>query len=97
LNYNFEWDPKKAQENWRKHKVKFEHSATVMMDPNALTIYDKSHSTKEDRWITLGLASTGVLLVVNHTYTEIDNINVTIRIISSRKATKNEKEQYTEG
>ena len=96
MQYNFEWDPKKAKTNKVKHKVSFELSATVFKDPKALSIYDDEHSGHEDRWITLGLASNSSLLVVHHTFKHIDGDNVAIRIISSRKATKKEKKQYTE-
>jgi len=65
LQYNFEWDPKKAKTNKVKHKVSFELSATVCKDPRAISIYDDEHSGVEDRWITLGLASNGSLLAVH--------------------------------
>jgi len=96
LQLYFEWEPQKAKSNKVKHNVTFEHAATVFTDPRAVSIYDKEHSGDEDRWITLGLASTGVLMVVNHTYKKVDETTVTIRIISSRKATKNEEKQYME-
>ena len=96
MQYNFEWDPEKAKINWKKHKVRFEHSATVFRDPKALTLYDDEHSENEDRWVTLGLASTGVLMVVHHTFNQLSDGNVNIRIISSRKAIKREKQQYQE-
>jgi hypothetical protein len=95
LHYNFEWDPTKAKANKVKHKVSFELYATVFKDPRALSIYDHEHSRDEDRWITLGLASNGSLLVVHHTFNHINGDIVAIRIISSRKATKKEKKQYT--
>ena len=96
MQYNFEWNPNKAKANWVKHKVRFEHAATVFSDSRAISIYDEVHSGDEDRWLTLGLASTGVLLVVHHTFEEVDDESYNIRIISSRKATKNEKKQYKE-
>lgn len=96
MQYNFEWDPKKAKTNGTKQKVGFELSATVFKDPRAISIYDDEHSGDEDRWITLRLASNGSFLVVHHTFEQADGDNVAIRIISSRKATKNEKKQYTE-
>ena len=43
MNYNFEWDPIKAEANIKKHKVSFEEAATVLRDPNALTIFDPDH------------------------------------------------------
>lgn len=96
MEYNFKWDPQKAKTNRTKHKVNFELAATVFKDPKAISIYDNYHSGEGDRWITLGLDSNGNLLVVHHTHENIDKNNVAIRIISSRKATKKEKKQYTE-
>jgi len=72
LRYNFEWDPKKAKTNRTKHKVSFELAATVFKDPRAISRYDDEHSGDEDRWITLGIASNGHLLVVHHTFVQID-------------------------
>ncbi|NQU64330.1 MAG: BrnT family toxin [SAR324 cluster bacterium] len=94
MQYNFEWDSQKAKENLKKHKVSFEQAATVLNDPSALSVYDIDHSETEDRWLTLGLSSSGNLLVVCHTFEKIDNQNTMIRIISCRKATKVEKTQY---
>ena len=96
MRYNFEWDPKKAETNRKKHNVNFENAATVFKDPRAISFYDDEHSENEDRWITMGLASNGVLIVVHHTFNQIDKQTANIRIISSRKATKHEKKQYTE-
>jgi uncharacterized DUF497 family protein len=96
LQYNFEWDPGKAKTNIRKHKISFEQAATIFRDPRAISIYDDEHSDSEDRWITLGLASNGILLVVHHTFEQLDNNNAIVRIISSRKTTKPETEQYKE-
>lgn len=96
MQYNFEWDPEKAKTNWRKHKVRFEHAASVFRDPLAISIFDNEHSDNEDRWMTLGISSTGNVLVVNHTFNEIDVSNVNIRIFSSRKATNREKQEYME-
>jgi uncharacterized DUF497 family protein len=55
INYNFEWDPKKAHSNKDKHGVSFEEAATVFLDPMAMTIYDPDHGEIEDRWITIGI------------------------------------------
>ena len=97
MNYNFEWDIQKAKQNKRKHKVTFENASTIFRDPKTLSIYDSVHSEFEDRWITLGISSTGNLIVVSHTFNEIDKDNMLIRIISARKATKLESNQYEEG
>ncbi len=96
MNYNFEWDRNKAKSNFLKHKITFEETTTIFNDPMAITIYDESHDIKdEERWITLGISSTGKMLVVIHTYKKINNELYLIRLISSRKATKNEQRQYT--
>ena len=96
MQYNFEWDPEKAKINKNKHKVNFEHAATIFKDPRAISIYDSGHSENEDRWITMGLSSNGTLLIVNHTYKQVDDKTAIVRIISSRKATKQERKQYEE-
>ncbi len=96
MQYDLEWDPEKARLNRRKHGVSFEQGATVFQDPRALSLYDKEHSVTEDRWITLGIAATGTLLVVHHTFIETDRTTVKIRIFSCRKATKNETSHYGE-
>jgi uncharacterized protein len=96
LNYDFDWDPRKAAENRKKHRVAFEQAATVFNDPRALSIYDAQHSVAEDRWITLGISESSGLLVVHHTFQETDANSVRIRIFSSRKATKGEINQYAE-
>ena len=94
--YNFEWDPEKAYSNLKKHAVTFEESATVFNDPDALSLFDPDHSENEDRWITLGLSEKARLLVVIHTFLEKRDGTVIIRIISSRKATKQESLTYGE-
>ncbi len=96
MQYNFEWDPEKAKINWRKHKVRFEHAATVFRDPLAISIFDNEHSDYEDRWMTLGVSSTGNVLVLHHTFSERDALNVNIRRYSSRKETNREKQEYIE-
>ena len=96
MQYNFEWDPKKAQENVKKHKVSFERAVTVFKDADAISIFDDEHSGDEDRWITLGKDGSGILLVVCHTFRMIDESTYRIRIVSSRKATKREAQQYEE-
>ena len=68
MNYNFEWDPQKAQLNHKNHGTRFEEAATVFRDPKALTIFDPDHSELEDRWITMGISKTEKLLIVCHTF-----------------------------
>ena len=96
MRYNFEWDPIKAKQNSRRHKVSFERATTVFRDVNQLSVFDEDHSDNEDRWLTLGLDRKGVLLVVVHTFRETNNLDVNIRIISARKATRKEIKQYEE-
>ena len=96
MQFNFEWDPRKADANARKHGVSFELASTVFRDPGAKSIYDMDHSTEEERWLTLGIGSTGILLVVHHTFAEIDPGTAIVRIISGRKATRREQRQYRE-
>jgi len=96
VDYDFEWDPDKARANCRKHGVAFEQAATVFRDPRAVSMYDDTHSGKEDRWITMGVSAGGGLLVVHHTFEEETANRVRIRIFSSRRATKKEIRQYGE-
>jgi len=97
FQYHFTWDPVKAKQNLRKHGIAFDHAATIFQDPEALSEFDEGHSHREDRWITLGLANIGTLLVVCHTYEETSGMSARIRIISARKPTKRETRQYRRG
>jgi uncharacterized DUF497 family protein len=94
LKYNFEWDPAKAKANIKKHRVGFDRATEIFIDPMMLTIYDEVHSESEDRWITVGEDRNNVTLVVVHTFKEADPSNAPIRIISARRATKQEDHQY---
>ena len=87
----FAWDDKKAAENLRKHGVSFEEASTVFADENARLKHDPDHSQEEDRFILLGFSAKLRLLIVCHAYRENDEV---IRLISSRKATPNERKQY---
>lgn len=87
----FEWDDNKARINLQKHGVSFEEAQTVFCDENALLIDDPDHSEDEERFIILGLSSTARLLVVCHCYRASETV---IRIISARKATRKEAQQY---
>ena len=94
FQYQFEWDTAKARQNTGRHRVTFERAATVFLDPNASSLFDTEHSQHEERWITLGLDRTGTLLVVCHTYRDETETSARIRIISARRATRNEAKQY---
>ena len=94
FQYQFEWNPAKARQNAKKHRITFERGATIFLDPNALSLFDEQHSEDEERWITLGLDHTGTVLVTCHTYREETETSARVRLISARKATKNETKQY---
>ncbi|MGA9350711.1 MAG: BrnT family toxin [Anaerolineae bacterium] len=96
MRYSFEWDPAKEKTNVREHKVSFRRAATVFRDSNQLSIYDEEHSEYEDRWITMGIDDGGVLRVVVHTFKQVDENLIEIRIISARRATSRESRQYQE-
>ena len=89
MPFTFEWDQEKASTNLKKHQVSFEEAKTVFNDPMSITIVDPNHSIDEDRFVDIGLAANGQVLVV--IYTERgDNI----RLISCRVATKREQKTY---
>jgi uncharacterized DUF497 family protein len=87
----FEWDSNKASKNVEKHHVSFEEAATVFDDPMFITFIDDEHSIDEERYITIGLSSRGRLLMLAHAVRK-DHI----RMISARRATKNEEQFYAE-
>lgn len=85
----FEWDKAKAKRNIEIHGITFDEASTVFKDPLSLAIFDPLHSENEDRFVLIGNSFKNRLLVVVHTERG-DNI----RIISARKATKNERKYY---
>lgn len=87
----FEWNPAKATSNLRKHGVSFEEAQSVFYDENAIQFFDGDSSEEEDRFLMLGLSSEAKLLMVCHCERYNDDI---VRIISARKATKNESQFY---
>jgi len=90
----FEWDEEKNGSNRKKHGVWFEEAQSAFRDPNSRLFDDPGHSEDEDRFILIGISSTGRPLVVVHCYEKSDSV---IRIISARKATKKESIFYEEG
>jgi len=87
----FEWDDSKARLNVRKHGVSFEEAQTVFLDDHAIRFFDPDHSSEEDRFIMLGMSFKLRVLVVCHCYKESDSV---IRIISARKANRQESTHY---
>lgn len=86
----FEWNPTKAVSNLKKHNVSFEEAQSVFYDEYAVQFFDDD-SSEEDRFLILGLSSEAKLLMVCHCERYDGDI---IRIISARKATKNESQFY---
>ena len=87
----FKWDNKKEKTNKRKHGISFEEARTVFYDENAIQYFDPDHSDEEDRFILLGISFKLKVLVVCHCFRENDSV---IRIISARKADKDEEYEY---
>ena len=79
---NFEWDPRKEALNRSKHSVSFEEAAIVLTDTTNMTLFDKEHSSDEERWITMGRSGSRILVVV-HTYPNAPSDDP-VRIISAR-------------
>ncbi|HEV7784053.1 MAG TPA: BrnT family toxin [Thermoanaerobaculia bacterium] len=88
----FEWDPRKAATNLRKHSVSFDEAASVFLDQLAVSGPDPDHSARESRYITFGMSSLGRLLAICHGY----RLGA-IRIISARRVTRTERKLYEEG
>lgn len=88
----FEWNPDKAAQNLEKHGVSFQEAATVFNDPLSMTFPDPDHSIGESRYVIIGLSRFGQLLVVAHT-----DRGEKVRIISARKATRQERRFYEQG
>lgn len=86
----FEWDAAKAATNKKKHGVSFEEAQSVFYDEFAVQFFDEDNSVSEDRFLMLGLSDEGRLLMVCH----CEHEGNMIRIISARKATKNESHFY---
>ncbi|MGZ5443198.1 MAG: BrnT family toxin [Thermoanaerobaculia bacterium] len=87
----FEWDPKKASVNVKKHGVTFEEAATAFADWDSITVPDPEHSIGEERWYLLGVSERGNLLVVCHT-----EQGDSFRIVSAWDANRRQRRQYEE-
>jgi uncharacterized DUF497 family protein len=88
----FSWDKNKAAQNARKHGVSFEEAMSIFLDENAIEFYDPDHSESEDRFVMLGISFRLRLLVVCYAVREG---GTRLRLISARKARKNEAKRYT--
>jgi len=87
----FEWNRAKADANFRKHGVRFEDAIVAFDDPFALIAFDEEHSHLEVREILLGRATRNVVVVVFTVRSEERH-----RIISARRATREERRRYEE-
>lgn len=92
LGILFVWDRRKAAANVRKHDVSFEEAAQIFGDPLLLTVPDREHSEREERFFSIGQSWAGRLIAVSH-----QESRNKIRIISARKATRREARSYAEG
>lgn len=91
---NFAWDPEKDDINRVKHGISFETAMLVFDDPFHLSVQDRIVGG-EERWRTMGLVNGLMILIVAHTYLEQGGHEI-IRIISARKATRQERRYYEE-
>ena len=89
--YRFEWDPEKAADNWRLHRVPFEEATEAFSDPLSLNMPDPDHSRGEERFVVLGLSRRGRLLVVSYA-----ERGFRTRLISARLASRTERRHYEE-
>jgi uncharacterized DUF497 family protein len=87
----FNWDRSKNLANIEKHGVSFKDATMVFFDPHVAAYDDESHSWDEERFIAVGLSENLRLLTVCHCFREDDTV---VRIISARKATKQEEKLY---
>ncbi|HEV2499814.1 MAG TPA: BrnT family toxin [Terriglobia bacterium] len=87
----YEWDAAKAAANLRCHRVSFAEATSVFLDPSALTFNDPDHSEEENREITIGISVKQRVLFLSHCAR-----GERIRIISARKATRRERNQYAQ-
>ena len=85
----FEWDPRKARSNFRKHSISFAEAVSVFSNPVARIFPDEEHSVKESREIIIGHSAAKHLLLVCFTERETDRI----RIISARRAEQHDYEE----
>ncbi len=87
---DFEWDPRKAAKNFKKHGVSFDEAATAFFDPNAIELFDAENYDDEIRYQFVGASSQRLLFVA---FSERGD---RIRIISARKANARQVKMYNE-
>jgi len=90
MSLKVEWNKSKAEDNYAKHGISFELAKAVFEDPFAIGFLDDRQDYGEERFVLLGRAQGSLLYVA---YTERMDA---VRIISARRATKNEQETYVQ-
>lgn len=93
MTIRFSWDPAKAESNLRKHRISFEVASRVFIDPCLLSSQDRIEEG-EHRWQTIGLVDAVMVLVVAHAILDDDDGTEIIRIISARRAERQERRRY---
>ena len=88
MSLKVEWNKSKAEDNYAKHGISFELAKAVFEDPFAIGFLDDRQDYGEERFVLLGRAQGSLLYVA---YTERMDA---VRMISARRATKNERETY---
>lgn len=86
---SFEWDPRKAEANFKKHGIRFAETESVFVDDFAITITDDESDLHEKRFVSIGKGVKRKVLVVAYCYR-----GKNIRIISARHAEPHERAQY---
>ncbi|UFZ06100.1 BrnT family toxin [Bradyrhizobium ontarionense] len=97
MQFEFDWDPAKAESNLRKQGVAFERAMSIFSDPLALSLLDDDSGAGEERWVAMGRNAAHELLLAVHTYMELTADRVAIRIISVRRPTRREIRSYENG
>ena len=85
----YDWDPRKAEINWRKHGITFEEAEEMLADDRSQEWPDPAHSLGEVRIRTIGYTAMGTVIVV---ITSTSGHRP--RIISARRATKRERNEF---
>lgn len=93
MTLEFDYDEAKNDSNYEKHGVDFETARLVFNDPFHESVQDRVVGD-EERWQTVGMVNDVVLLLVAHTWKELDGEAIRVRIISARKATAHERKRY---
>lgn len=88
---SFSWDDRKNEANKKKHGISFDEAKTVFYDENAIRYFDPDHSDDEDRFLMVGVSQHIRILIVCHCFMKEGSV---IRIITARKATKGEEDNY---